>query len=92
MTAAALVTLLSPVMRGQQGFRRAPGAVYDVDFEGRKSGPAPRRSLTGTWEFAKGGAEGIQADGVKTMPSDGKTLVAGAPAIPAGETGGATRQ
>jgi len=53
MTAAALVTLLSPVMRGQQGFRRAPGAVYDVDFEGRKSGPAPRRSLTGTWNSRK---------------------------------------
>jgi hypothetical protein len=63
---------LSPLTYGQQGFRRAPGAVYDVDFEGKKSGPAPRRSLAGTWEFAKGGAEGIQADGAKAMPSDGK--------------------
>ena len=72
IAAIALVTLLSPVTRGQQGFRRQPGAVYDVDFEGRKSGPAPRRSLSGTWEFAKGGAEGIQADGAKAMPSDGK--------------------
>ena len=72
IAALAIVTLLSPVMRGQQGFRRAPGAVYDVDFEGRKSGPAPRRSLSGTWEFAKGGAEGIGADGAKAMPSDGK--------------------
>jgi hypothetical protein len=65
-------TFFSPVTRGQQGFRRAPGAVYDVDFEGKKSGPAPRRSLSGIWEFAKGGAEGIQADGAKAMPSDGK--------------------
>jgi hypothetical protein len=72
IAAIALVTLLSPVTRGQQGFRRQLGAVYDVDFEGKKSGPAPRRSLSGTWEFAKGGAEGIQADGVKVMPSDGK--------------------
>ena len=32
IAAIALVTLLSPVTRGQQGFRRAPGAVYDVDF------------------------------------------------------------
>ena len=72
IAAIALVTLVSPVTRGQQGFRRQPGAVYDVDFEGRKSGPAPRRSLSGTWEFAKGGAEGIQADGAKAMPSDGK--------------------
>ncbi len=72
IAAIALVALLSPVMRGQQGFRRQLGAVYDVDFEGKKSGPAPRRSLAGTWEFAKGGAEGIQADGAKAMPSDGK--------------------
>lgn len=72
LAAIALVTLLSPVTRGQQGFRRAPGAVYDVDFAGRKSGPAPRRSISGIWEFSKGGAEGIQADGVKAMPSDGK--------------------
>jgi hypothetical protein len=46
--------------------------VYDVDFESKKSGAAPRRSLAGIWEFAKGGAEGIQADGAKAMPSDGK--------------------
>jgi hypothetical protein len=70
----ALITLLAcaAVPRAQQGFRRAPGAVYDVDFAGKPSGPAPRRSLSGTWEFAKGGAEGIQADGAKAMPSDGK--------------------
>jgi hypothetical protein len=72
IAAMAIVTLLSPVTRGQQGFRRQIGAVYDVDFEGKTSGPAPRRSLSGTWEFAKGGAEGIQADGAKAIPSDGK--------------------
>ena len=72
IAAIALVTLLSPVTRGQQGFRRAPGAVYDVDFVGKKSAAAPRRSLSGTWEFARGGADGIQADGAKAMPSDGK--------------------
>ncbi|HEX2460232.1 MAG TPA: hypothetical protein VHJ58_08800, partial [Vicinamibacterales bacterium] len=71
---AALAALISAdLMRAQGlGFRRAPGAVYDVDFSGKPSGPAPRRSLAGTWEFAKGGAEGIQADGAKAMPSDGK--------------------
>ena len=31
VTAIALLTLLSPAIRGQQGFRRTPGAVYDVD-------------------------------------------------------------
>ena len=43
-----------------------------MDFAGKQSGPAPRRSLSGIWEFAKGGAEGIGADGAKAMPSDGK--------------------
>lgn len=61
----------------QLGFRRQPGAVYDVDFAGRTPGPAPRRSLSGIWEFARGGAEGIQADGAKAMPSDGKPEPAG---------------
>jgi hypothetical protein len=72
VAAIAIVMLLSPVLRGQQGFRRTPGAVYDRDFTGKKSGPAPRRDISGIWEFANGGAEGIQADGAKTMPSDGK--------------------
>ena len=69
---AIAVLAFADLTRAQLGFRRTPGAVYDVDFEGKKSGPAPRRSLSGTWEFAKGGAEGIQADGAKAMPSDGK--------------------
>ena len=72
MAVIAVLMCFSPLTHGQQGFRRQPGAVYDVDFEGKKAGPAPRRSLSGTWEFAKGGAEGIQADGAKAMPSDGK--------------------
>jgi hypothetical protein len=75
LAAALVVTALlawSALPHAQQGFRRAPGAVYDVDFVGKPSGPPPRRSLSGTWEFAKGGAEGIQADGAKAMPSDGK--------------------
>ena len=69
---AIAVMAFSDLTRAQLGFRRTPGAVYDVDFEGRKPGPAPRRSLSGTWEFANGGAEGIQADGAKAMPSDGR--------------------
>lgn len=74
---AAAVTVLaivtpSQLTQAQVGFRRQIGAVYDVDFEGKPSGPAPRHSLAGIWEFAKGGAEGIQADGAKAMPSNGK--------------------
>lgn len=71
VTVMAVVTL-APLTQAQVGFRRQIGAVYDVDFEGTPSGPAPRRSLAGIWEFAKGGAEAIQADGAKAMPSDGK--------------------
>lgn len=70
VTAAVALAQLTDAR--QVAFRRQIGAVYDVDFEGKPSGPAPRRTLAGIWEFAKGGAEGIQADGVKAMPSDGK--------------------
>ena len=33
---------------------------------------APRRDLTGTWAPANGPGDGIQANGVKAMPNDGK--------------------
>src|ERR1700726_3695433 len=51
---------------------RQPGAIYDFDAKGQKSAPAPRRSLSGTWEPARGPGDGIQATGAKAMPSDGK--------------------
>jgi len=71
MVALGIVTLSQLTESQQVGFRRQIGAAYDVDFEGKPSGPAPRRTLAGIWEFAKGGAEGIQANGAKAMPSDG---------------------
>ena len=70
--AAIAISVFIPPTRAQQAPRRQPGAVYDFDFPGKQSGTAPRRSLSGIWEFARGGAEGIQADGAKAMPSDGK--------------------
>src|SRR5258708_38061212 len=33
---------------------------------------APRQDLSGTWEPANGPSDGIQPDGVKAMPNDGK--------------------
>jgi hypothetical protein len=36
------------------------------------SAPAPRHDISGTWEPANGPSDGIQADGVKAMPNDGK--------------------
>jgi hypothetical protein len=36
------------------------------------SAPAPRHDLSGTWEPRNGPGDGIQANGVKAMPNDGK--------------------
>jgi hypothetical protein len=36
------------------------------------STPAPRHDISGTWEPANGPGDGIQANGVKAMPNDGK--------------------
>ena len=38
----------------------------------QKSAAVPRHDLSGTWEPANGPSEGIQPDGVKAMPNDGK--------------------
>src|SRR5713226_6147536 len=34
--------------------------------------PAPRHDISGTWEPANGPGDGIQANGVKAVPNDGK--------------------
>jgi hypothetical protein len=44
-----------------------PGAAAD-----QKAAPAPRHDISGTWEPANGPQDGVQADGVKAMPNDGK--------------------
>ena len=46
VTAAVMLAQLTDAR--QVAFRRQIGAVYDVDFEGKLSGPAPRRALAGT--------------------------------------------
>src|SRR5690349_21950397 len=38
----------------------------------QKSAAAPRHDISGTWEPANGPSDGIQANGVKAMPNDGK--------------------
>ena len=40
--------------------------------KGAAPAAAPRHDISGTWEPANGFADGIQAQGVKAMPSDGK--------------------
>jgi hypothetical protein len=51
---------------------RQPGAVYDFDRPNERPQPAPRRDLSGIWEPANGPGDAIQANGAKTMPSDGR--------------------
>ena len=51
---------------------RQPGAIYDFDAKGEKPSPAPRHDISGIWEPAKGPGDGIQANGAKAIPSDGK--------------------
>jgi hypothetical protein len=72
MIAVIAVLMFSPLTRAQDEIRRWPGAVYDSDFKGRKSSPAPRRDLSGIWEPAKDAADAIAFTGAKAMPEDGK--------------------
>ena len=51
---------------------RQPGATYDFDHKGEQPSPAPKHDISGVWEPARSYADGIQADGAKAMPSDGK--------------------
>jgi hypothetical protein len=67
---AALFAL--PRVAFGQGEVRQPGAKYDFDFKDQKSGPAPRRDISGVWEPAAGAGAGINANGAQQMPSDGK--------------------
>jgi len=39
---------------------------------GEKPGPAPRHDISGVWEPARGPGDGIQANGPRDMPYDGK--------------------
>lgn len=46
--------------------------VKDLLKPGEKPGPAPRHDISGTWEPARGPGDGIQANGPRDMPYDGK--------------------
>ena len=83
----------SPALRAQVG-ARLPGAVYDFDKKGVKSGPAPRRDLSGVWEPASGLGGGIQGKGARDMDSCRKDKATGRYAVqqnpPLTDTGYAT--
>src|SRR6185436_16963388 len=73
---------------------RLPGAKYDSDAKGQKSGPAPRRDLSGIWEPASGAGGGIQGKGAQAMDSCRKDPKTGRYAVqknpPLTDTGYAT--
>jgi hypothetical protein len=46
--------------------------VKDLLKPGDKPGPAPRHDISGTWEPQRGPGDGIQANGPRDMPYDGK--------------------
>jgi hypothetical protein len=46
--------------------------VTDALKPGEKPGPAPRHDISGIWEPARGPGDGIQANGPRDMPYDGK--------------------
>jgi hypothetical protein len=65
-----LVTVLSPCL----ALAQTAHPKQSVPGKGHKasSAPAARHDIAGTWEPANGPGDGIQANGVKAMPDDGK--------------------
>src|SRR6476646_11583506 len=63
-TIAAALVIGSPLSRGQT----APAKTS----EGAAPAPAPRHDISGTWTPARGEGDGIQGQGAKAMPEDGK--------------------
>lgn len=63
---ASLVVLSPALARSQQ---TPPAAAKTAKAA---PAPAPRHDISGTWQPANGPGDGIQANGVKAMPNDGK--------------------
>ena len=67
--------VLSSVATAQNERPQQPTAAKEqkaATVADQKTAPAPRHDISGTWEPANGPSDGIQADGVKAMPNDGK--------------------
>jgi len=63
-TIAAALVIGSPLSRGQTAPVKTSG--------GAAPAPAPRHHISGTWTPARGEGDGIQGQGAKDMPEDGK--------------------
>ena len=66
------VTLGSAPLSGSRRPQQAQAKDQKAAAASPKTAAVPRHDLSGTWEPANGPSEGIQPDGVKAMPNDGK--------------------
>jgi len=80
-SALTLAQTARPQQTGTANQAAPPAAPLPLDGWGRpvtplparqKPAPAPRRDLSGIWEPAVGPGDGIQPNGPKDMPNDGK--------------------
>ena len=74
---ASVLMLASPAFaQGERPQQPAAAKTQKETATGQKSdyksGAAPRHDISGTWAPANGPSDGIQANGVKAMPNDGK--------------------
>jgi hypothetical protein len=64
-----IATLNLATLASAQSDHRQPGTAT---AQGATTAPAPPHDISGTWAPADGPGAGIQANGVKAMPNDGK--------------------
>jgi hypothetical protein len=72
MVSAFTLTSLATAQNERQQQPTAANEQKAATVADQKTAPAPRHDISGTWEPANGPSDGIQADGVKAMPNDGK--------------------
>ena len=70
VTLLAILTF-SSLASGQTSGMQQSGAAKSAK-DTATAAPAPRHDISGTWIPANGSKDGVQANGVKAMPSDGK--------------------
>ena len=66
------MTLGSAALNGSRRPQPAQAKNQKAAAASPNAAAAPRHDLSGTWEPSNGPSEGIQPDGVKAMPNDGK--------------------
>jgi hypothetical protein len=72
IVAPAMIFSLLAFARSGQAQQAPAAAKQKATLTDQRSAAAPRHDVSGTWEPANGPSEGIQPDGVKAMPNDGK--------------------